>query len=91
MLLVAALIFLLLGVIYMLAEVQSLKDQVAVSVAAEAAAIAKVGALTTQVTDLTAQLAAAVASAITAEDKAAIVQATTDLKTSSDALTPVVA
>lgn len=77
---------LLLGIIYMLAEVQSLKDQVVATVAAESRVKASVVTLTAQVADLTNQLAAANANAVTAEDKAAIVQATSDLKASADAL-----
>lgn len=72
------------------AQVQNLVDQVAASKSAEASSAASLAQLVTQSAALKDQVAAAVAAAgtagMSAEDSAAIVQATTDLHDSAAAL-----
>ena len=70
----------------MLQEVVDLQAQVAASVAAEAAAVTKLQGLEAQVATLQTELTTAQAAAISDADKAALVQAKTDLATSQASL-----
>ena len=70
----------------MIQEVVDLQAQVAASVAAEAAAVTKLQGLEAQVATLQTELTTAQAAAISDADKAALVQAKTDLATSQASL-----